>query len=48
MDDLDNEEATMMKKSNARKGTVIGRLDSEELTIMKKLNARKGTVIGRS
>ena len=48
MDDLDNEDLTMMKRSIAMKGKVIGRSSKYYLATMKKTIARKDTVIGLS
>ena len=48
MDDLDNEDLRMTRRSIARKDTVLNDLDNEDLSMMRRSIARKGTVIGRS
>ena len=47
MDNLDNEDITMMKRSIAREAQSLDNLDNEDVTMIKRSIAREGTVIGR-
>ena len=45
LDNLDNKNVTMIKRSIARKAQSLDDLDNEDVTMMKRSIGRKGTVI---